>query len=182
MAQVKAQPKVETRGRNQRTYFDGKELRDATADMQIPVLPTDLAAAEAVRSGKVNDVERFKQCLVAQACNRVFGEDAHVAIMRRTAYVSLPGEKHAVRYMVPADTYELVSAFDQKKPVELGTMIKLTVPPKGESLSHKRKYKKNWRQANPAHASGNQPRKTKIKNKKMDPLVGVVRNGAYVRF
>ena len=168
-------------GRKQRNYFDGKELRDAMYPLSIPVLPMDQVIAEAVRSEDVNAVERFKECVIAQACNRVFGQDSKVAIMRETAWVSLPGEKYALRFAIDSAGREMVASFDKQEDISVGTMIHLGVVAASERLDHKRKYKKAWRLANPAHQSGNQPRKTTIKNRKSDPIHGVVRNGTLVR-
>lgn len=169
------------RGRKLKSYFDGKELRDATAPLSIPVLSTDLAAAEAVKSGHVNDPGRFKECLVAQACNRVFGQDAKVAIMRNTAYVSLPNEKHAIRFAVPAATRQVIAAFDKNESIELGTMAQFVVPSPANSLASHRKAKKKWVAKNPEFRGGDYPRKTTRKQAPSDPLHGVIRNGVYVR-
>ncbi len=175
-------PEKEIRGRKLRTYFDGKELKDATMPLSIPVLPVDQAIAEAMRSDDVNAVERFTDCLVAQACTRVFGSDSKVAFMRNTAWVSLPGEKYALRYAINADARRMVAGFDKEEHVEVGSMVHLMVPDASHSLVHYRKRKKEWRKRNPEFQSGDtRPRKTQRKQPAPDPLHGVVRNGAYVR-
>lgn len=169
-------------GRRLKTYFDGKELRDATAPLSIPVLPMDQAIAEAVRSEDVNAPERFRECIVAQACNRVFGEDARVAIMRSAAWVSLPGEKYALRYSIDAAGRRMVAGFDRSEDIEIGTMVHLTVPSLSDSLVNHRKRKTAWRKAHPEFQSGDsRPRKTERKQPAPDPLHGVIRNGNLVR-
>lgn len=174
--------KKATQGRRIKTYFDGKELRDATVPLSIPVLPMDQAIAEVVRSDGVNEVERFKECVIAQACVRVFGNDAKVAIMRSTAWVSLPNEKYALRFSIDAAGRRMVAGFDKKEHIEVGTMIHLGVPDKGHSLATHRKSKAAWRKRNPEFQSGDvRPRKTDRKQPAPDPLHGVIRNGAYVR-
>ncbi len=175
-------PTKTTAGRRLKTYFDGKELRDATAPMSIPVLPNDQAIANAVKSDDPNDVARFKECVIAQACTRVFGGDAKVAIMRQTAWVSLPGEKYALRYVIDAAGRRMVAGFDRGEHIEIGTMIHLGVPDKGHSLATHRNRKKQWRKQNPEFQSGDsRPRKTDRKQPAPDPLHGVIRNGNYVR-
>lgn len=170
-----------TPGRKTRNYFDSKELRDATAPLSIPVLPMDQHIAESVRSDDVNAAERAKECVIAQACNRVFGADAKVAIMRATAWVSLPGEKYALRYAIDAAGREMIASFDQQKDIAVGTMIHLSVVPASERLDHKRKSKKAWRKRNPQFQSGSGPRKTTKVNRKTEPLHGLVRNGAFIK-
>lgn len=165
-------------GRLANTYFDGKELRDATGPMSFPVLSMDLAAAEAVRSGHVNDPERFQECLVAQACNRVFGPDAKVAIMASVAYISLPGEKYAHRYLVPTSTHDLIVAFDKKQKLEVGKSVELLPPTKSKSLDSERKRWREYRQRTGATGS---TRVTTKKQPKKEPRHGVVRNGSFVR-
>ena len=165
-------------GRKANTYFDGKELRDATGPMSFPVLSMDRAAAEAVRSGDVNDPERFQQCLVAQACNRVFGPDAKVAIMASVAYISLPGEKYARRYLVPAATHELIAGFDKKQEVEVDKSVELLPPTKGKSLVAERK---RWREYRRRTGATGSTRITTKKKPNTEPRHGVVRNGSFVR-
>lgn len=166
--------------RDRKTYFDGKELRDATSPLWFPVLPADLAAAKTVKSGNVNDQKRFRECLVAQSCSRVFGEDAKVVIMRRVAYVSLPNEKYAHRYEVPSETREIIRAFDTNHAIGLDKMIQLVPPTKSRTLVRMRNQIKGWREKNPEHKN-RASRKTTRKQTAADPLHGVVRNGIYVR-
>lgn len=161
-----------------RRTFDGKPLRDATAPMLLPVLELDKAAAEAVRSKEVDAPARFKECLLAQCQMRVWGPDSKVRVMRRTVYVSLPGEKEALRYEMSRAAYEMVRNFDKKKPIKTGTIIELRPPAHSRQLGVMRKYGAKWKQAHPNYF---RERKTTRKQSKTDPLAGIVRNGVYVK-
>lgn len=168
--------------RSVKTYFDNKPLRDATSPLTIPVLGIDDAAARAVKSGDVNDPGRFANCVLAKACNRVFGDEARVRIARSTAYVSLPNEKFAYRFWLSQEAREILTAFDLSREIEgIGTMVTFEVPPAGKSLARMRKYAKRWKAKHPEHRGGDSPRKTTRKQTKTDPLHGVVRNGVYVK-
>lgn len=157
--------------------FDNKPLVDSTDTMQFPVLSLDLAAAEAVKSGSVNSADRFKECVLAQACIRTFGQESKVRVMRRTAWVSMPNEKFARRYEVSPEAYEVLSAFDRGDKVTTGLMVTFIPPTPSRQLKAMRKYADTYRKQHGRSTTN----KTGRKQTKTDALQGVVRNGTYVK-
>jgi hypothetical protein len=160
----------------QKKYFDGKELRDAVHPLVFPVLSVDLTKAKAIKSKSVDSQENFAACVLAQGCIRTFGEDAKVRVMRRTAWVSLPGERYAQRYDVYKQERGIIAGFDKDEDIHVGVFVQLNPPARGRQLKHMRETAKQWRAKNKTRVPA-----TGTLGKRPDPLRGVVRNGTFVR-
>ena len=157
-----------------RRTFHGLQLEDAKVPLPIPVLQIDKKAAdEALRDVGIDDPIRYKNCIVAKACTRVFGDEINVAILRKTAYIALDAEKRALRFEIAPGTREIVEAFDRGKKIKTGTIVMLRPPSEHRKLPAMRRY---WKENN--HKYG---RQTGRVQRRSDPLEAVVRNGNLVK-
>jgi hypothetical protein len=125
--------------------FEGKPVQDAEVQMHLPVIQIDAENAEPVKKKGRNADERFRACVVAQSCSRVFGPEAKVRILRKHAYLSLPGDKFARRYILGKDAQRTVAAFDRNEPIEVGKMITFEPPKGAHTLTGMRKYSRKYR-------------------------------------
>jgi hypothetical protein len=140
-------PRTKGKGRSaeqadalQRTYGD-LEVRDAKADLRIPVI------AEDVKKAKRRDPER---CVLAQACMREFASSA-VVFFKSRAYVDLVGDdgvRRVERFIVNGAAREVVEAFDREEPVPAGgRWLVLKAPGKSMTLDAQRKLNRQYRAA-----------------------------------
>lgn len=112
--------------------FGGLEVRDATADLRIPVTVEDVAHAER---------KNPERCVFAMACRRHFGSTAAV-FFKTFAYVDIKGEdgvRHVERFLVNGAAQRLVAQFDREGPDGIPTderWIILKAPPRGKTLDY----------------------------------------------
>ena len=122
--------------------FGGLEVRDAKADLRIPVTAEDVAHAER---------RNPERCVFAMACHRHFGSSAAV-FFKTYAYVDIKGEdgtRHVERFIVNGAAQKLIAAFDSIGPEGVPTddrWLVLKAPNPSRSLDrnllHNRAYRK----------------------------------------
>jgi len=159
----------------------GMPVREAKTPLAMPLLQVDIDKAAEVKTKDVNDPENFLSCVIAQAATRAWGVE-RVAILRETAYVAFPGEKHTKRYEIDPKSRKVLEAWDRGEPVLEGVELRLRPTAKGRTAEVRRKRNEAWRKKYGHTDSFPGGRKTKIKRRKPDPLHNIVRNGNLVRW
>lgn len=157
--------------------FGGKELVDAEQPLMIPLLKVDIDSADALRSAGVNDPKRFTDCVMAQACKRVFGESAVVRFNRTNAYVAWDGAKYALRYEYSDTARLLMETFDKEESIEPGDTIVLNPPSPRRRLDSMRRYWENTEK----HRKDGTTRRTGRRQRSSDSIDLTLRNGIFAR-
>jgi hypothetical protein len=132
----------------------------------------DIARAKTKRRGyDVDEPENFTECALAECLGKMTG--AEVLVMRRYAFVALPGEQYSWRYQLDTLTADIVKANDAQRlgEVHANAPVHFKPPTPGRRLSAqggKRVSKKSRGiLANPPRPSAG------------DPYRGVYRNGVH---
>jgi len=159
----------------------GLPVKEAKAPLAMPLLQVDIDRAQKVKPEDVNAPENFLSCVIAQAATRAWGAE-RVAILRETAYVAFPGEKHTKRYTIDSKSRKVLEAWDRGEPVLEGVELRLMPPTKGKTRTAQLKRNREWRQQHGSSETFPGGRKTAQKRRKPDPLHNVVRNGNLVRW
>lgn len=158
--------------------FAGRLLVDAEYPLVIPLLASDIDNASALKSYGVNDPGRFTDCVIAQACERMFGPSASVQINRTTAYVAWEHAENAWRFEHSDGSRALLEAFDRGDPVKPGAQIILNPPSVRRSLKHMREY---YHSTEARKRSGQIGRRTPRRQRKSNPIDVTLRNGIFAR-
>lgn len=149
----------------------GRPVMDATQPIIMPLTGKDIARAAKKRAGYgVDDPDNFSECVLATCISKAAGAD--VLIMRRHAYVLLPGAKHTLRFEVDPETTELIHLNDEGRFSEIppNVSVKLRPPAPRRRLVAMRanaKSKGQYRES----------RGTERKQRPVDPYKGVYRHG-----
>lgn len=112
--------------------FSGLEVRDAKADLRIPVNAEDVARAER---------KNPERCVFAIACQRHFGSTAAV-FFKTFAYVDIKGEdgvRHVERFVVNGAARKLIAQFDKAGPEGVPAddrWLILRAPAPGQTLDY----------------------------------------------
>lgn len=159
----------------------GLPVKEAKTPLSMPLLQVDIDKAQKVKPDDVNAPENFLSCVIAQAATRAWGAE-RVAILRDTAYVAFPGEKHTKRYLIDRKSRRVLEAWDRGEPVLEGVELRLRPPSKGATRDAYMKRNREWHQKHGRSEDFPGGRKTTQKRRKPDPLHNVVRNGNLVRW
>lgn len=168
--------RVESRG--VRSRF-GMPVMDATEPMHLPLLKRDiLKAKRKYLAYDVNDPENFSECVLATCwTNKVRG--AQVLIMRRHAYVLLPGASHVLRYEIAPQSTEWVHLNDEGRFDEIpeNITVKFRPPSKSRRLAAQRANSKARGHYASSRGSGRKQRNTDG----LARIEGVWRHGTHAR-
>jgi hypothetical protein len=114
------------------TKFDTKNVTDATEDITLTILPTDIIGADLKTPGN---------CVAARACRRQENLEARIHITR--VYLRNGGTVWT-RYIVPTNLRTEIIAYDRGGAFVPGT-YQLKAPKSTEKLGEKRSIKRNER-------------------------------------
>lgn len=157
----------------------GLPVREAKDTLVIPLLQVDIDEAQKHKPTDVNDKANFLSCVIAQGATRVCGAD-RVAILRATAYVAFPGDRHTKRYIIDKRSRQVLEAWDRGEPILEGVELRLRAPSRRTTRAADRARRKVYRRQQPPGV-GDRKRKTGRKQSPSDPLHNVVRNGNLVK-
>jgi len=163
--------RVESTGVKQRF---GRPVRDATDDLVMPLLKRDIERAAKRRLNyEVDEPENFRQCVLATCISKAAG--AEVLIMRRHAYIALPGDEYALRYEVDPKSTDIIHLNDEGRFADIpaNVFIRLRPPSPSRRLVKMRAKSHAYR-----HSPGD-PVRTERKQRQVDPFRGVWRNGQF---
>lgn len=150
----------------------GRPVKDAPEALIMPLTAKDIARAAKKRAGyEVDEPDNFSECVLATCLSKVAG--AEVLIMRKHAFVALPGDEFTLRYEVAPESTDLIHLNDEGRFDEIpaNVLIKLRPPSPKRRLVAMRTAKKKTGAARKAVA-GTGPRQ-----RQSDPYLGVWRNG-----
>lgn len=129
--------------------FKGLPVKEAKHELPLIIMQEDIERAK----GQEKD---FGNCIFANCCARQYHADK-IAIMRTTAYVSMPdgkGKKVVYRYMVPEDARSIIERFDTGKDIEPGSAFYLRPPKETETLDHIRELRKSSKRKKKRYLQG----------------------------
>lgn len=113
----------------------GRPVQDANKPINMFLTPDDITRAQSKRAAyDVDDRANFTECALAECLSKIAG--AEVLVMRRYAFVALPGEQHTLRYQLDTKTADVVKAndADHLDQVEANTPVAFQPPTPGRRL------------------------------------------------
>jgi hypothetical protein len=168
MTKKKIQPEP-SRGVRKRL---GRPVQDADVPINMFLTAADIARARAKRSDyDVDEPDNFTECALASCLSKMAGAD--VLVMRRYAFVALPGEAYTLRYVMDTKTADVVKENDLGRldEVQANTPVTFHAPTPGRRLATQGGHRVSKKSRN---ILDNPPRPSVG-----DPYQGVYRNGVH---